>query len=66
MTQPIFCMDQNVGQCENRMRKGSLQQKWVGYGGVTRLHKIRNDYIRQALGSQTTLLDKVDQWRTDG
>jgi len=30
---------------------------------VTRLHKIRIDDIRQALGSQTTLLDKVVQRR---
>src|SRR6218665_2769713 len=27
MLQPIFCTDRNVGQCENWMRKGSLQQK---------------------------------------
>src|SRR6218665_2990132 len=30
---------------------------------VTRLHKIRNDDITQALDSQTTLLDKVVQRR---
>ena len=24
--------DQNVGQCKNKMRKGFLQQKLVGYG----------------------------------
>jgi len=36
------------------------QQSGVGYrrirAGITRLQKIRNDGIRQALGSQTTLL----------
>ena len=50
------CSDWNVGQCENRMRKGCLQQKWVGYGriaAVTWPHRIRNDDIRQALCSQS-------------
>ena len=56
-------MNRNVGQCENRIRKISLQQKLVGFGGYYRLQKIRNDDIRQALCNQTTLLDKVVQRR---
>ena len=31
--------------------------------GISRLQKIRNDDIRQALGVETTLLDKVVQRR---
>jgi len=42
----------------------AAEMSWLQrIAGITRLHKIRNDDIRQALDSQTTLQDKIVQRR---
>src|SRR6218665_1459035 len=68
MIQPIFLYGSECWTMrkldEKRILAAEMSWPWR-IAGVrpTRLHKIRNDDIRQALCSQTTLLDKVVQRR---
>jgi len=68
MIQPIFLYGSECWTMRKQDEKRILAAKmsWLRrIAGVTRLglHKIRNDDIRHALDSQTTLLDKAVQRR---
>ena len=66
LIQPIFICESECWtmrkQDEKRIRTAEMS-RIRRIAEVSRLQKIRNDDIRQALGSQTTRLDKVVQQR---
>ena len=66
MIQPIFLYGSECWTMRKQDEKRILtaEMSWLRkIAGISRLQKIRNDDIRQALGIQTTLLDKVVQQR---
>ena|SRR6218665_439085 len=66
MIHPIFLYGSERWTMRKQDKKRILaaEMNWLrSIAGVTRLHKLINDDIRQALGSQTTLLDSVVQRR---
>ena len=66
MIQPIFLYGSECWTMRKQDEKRILtaEMSWLRkIAGISRLQKIRNDDIRQSLGIQTTLLDKVVQRR---
>ena len=64
MIQPILLYGSECWTMRKQDEKRILtaEMSWLRkIAGVSRLQRIRNDEIRQALGIQTTLLDKVIQ-----
>ena len=51
-----------LGNAKTRRRKDSYSRNQLN-AGVSRIQRVRNDDIRQALRSQTTLLERVVQGR---